>query len=289
MSPEALHIELLHSCRMRCRACDHRLLGGARLKTADLRRVFSMPELKGLRLVSFSGGEPLLYPGLAAALKKAAAAFPAARLVLLSSLYDTSGALRLLRSLPPPLLARLHLGSSLDGSPQMHDVMRGRPGAFAALKASLTAIKREFPSLSAGLTFTATRLNAAVFYEAWEQARALGVPLLPQFLVPNQNTAGLELDERARVRMAAGLRRVLRRRPEGAAELRQALDFISGGPTGPCGAGLTFLMLSPEAEFYLCPLHKEIRAPLNRPAALRPAGPGYRSRHCAGCFLRCAR
>ena len=289
MPPEALHVELLHSCRLRCRACDHRLLGGARLKPSDLLRVFSMPELKGLRLISFSGGEPLLYPGLAAALKRAAAAFPAARLVLLSSLYDTSGTLRLLRSLPAPLLARLHLGSSLDGGPELHDAMRGRPGAFAALKASLAAVKRKFPAVSAGLTFTATRLNAPAFCEAWEQARALGVPLLPQFLVPNLNTAGLELDARARGRMAAGLRRVLRRRPEGAAELRQALDFLSGGPTGPCGAGLTFLMLSPEAEFYLCPFHKEIRAPLDRPAALRPAGPGYRSRHCAGCFLRCAR
>lgn len=289
MTPEALHVELLHACPLNCRACDHRLAGRARLKPEDLRRVFSLPELKELRLVSFSGGEPLLYPGLAEALKKAAAAFPAARLVLLSSLYDPAGALRLLRSLPPALLARLHVGSSLDGTPGIHDAMRGRPGAFAALKASLTALRGEFPSLSAGLTFTATRLNAAAFYGAWEEARAMGVPLAPQFLVPNANTAGLELDERARRRMASGLRRAMRRRPENAAWLRHALDFLSGGPTGPCGAGLTFLMLSPEAEFYLCPFHKEIRAPLDRPSALRPGGPGYRSRHCSSCFLRCAR
>lgn len=292
MRIEALHMELLHACPLNCLACDHRLRGAARLKPAFLSALYARPELKGLKLISFSGGEPLLYPGLAAAIVKAGRAFPRAALVLLSSLYDTKKALRLLRRLPSTVRLRLHIGSSLDGPPGVHDEMRGRPGAFAALKATLAAIRREFPGLPAGLTFTATRGNAASFYAAWTEARRLNAPLSPQFLVPNANTAGLELDTAASRALAAGLRRALDEcvpsAPE-AANLRQALDFLCGGPAGGCGAGASFLMLAPEGEFYLCPFHKDIKAPLSRPDGLRPPAAGHRTRNCSNCFLCCAR
>lgn len=287
----ALHVELLHSCPLACLACDHRTLGAARLGPAALSALYARPELKKLELVSFSGGEPLLYPGLAAVLTAAAAAFPRAGLVLLSSLYDTKKALRLLRRLPPGVRFRLHIGSSLDGPAALHDEMRGCPGAFAALEASLDALRGAFPGLSAGLTFTATRRNAAAFYAAWTEARRLGVPLGAQFLVPNASTAGLELDTAAARALAAGLRRALGEcvpASREAADLGQALDFLGGGPAGGCGAGASFLMLSPEGEFYLCPFHKDIKAPLSAPGALRPPAAGRRTRNCANCFLRCA-
>ena len=211
--------------------------------------------------------------------------------MLLTSLYLPGKALSLLRRLPPAVLRRLHIGSSLDGPGPVHDALRGRPGAFAALRMALAKIKREFPGVSAGLTFTATSRNAAVFHETWNEARAMGVPLGVQFLVPNDNTAGLELDAAARKALSAGLRRALEATASAspqAADLRQALGFLGGGPTAACGAGVTFLMLAPEGEFYLCPFHKEIKAPLNAPGALRPPAAGYRGRFCAECFLRCA-
>lgn len=292
MEIKALHIELLHGCPNACLACDHRDLGTARLKREALLAIYALPWLKALSLVSFSGGEPLLYPGLSAALAGAAEAFPRAALVLLTSLYDPAKVLRLLKGLPPAARARLHIGSSLDGPAALHDEMRGRPGAFAALKAALTAVNERYPGLTASLTFTATRRNAASFYAAWTEARRLGLPLGPQFLVPNANTAGLDLDAPARRALTSGLRRALEECPpvsREAANLRQAMDFLGGAPTGPCGAGVTFLMLAPEGEFYLCPFHKDIKAPLSRAGTLRQPPGGYRSRHCAGCFLRCAR
>ncbi|MGD9641534.1 MAG: radical SAM protein [Elusimicrobiales bacterium] len=292
MSVKSLHIELLHACPNACAACDHRLRGDARLPRAALAAVMRDPAFSGLRLASFSGGEPLLYPGLAKVLTDAAAAWPGAALVLLTSLYLPAKALALLRRLPPGVLRRLHIGSSLDGPEPVHDALRGRPGAYAALRRALADIKREFPGVSAGLTFTATSRNASVFYETWSEARALGVPLGVQFLVPNANTAGLELDAAARRALGEGLRRALGETPDAepaAADLRQALSFLGGGPTTPCGAGVTFLMLAPEGEFYLCPFHKDIKAPLGAPGDLRPPAAGYRGRFCAECFLRCAR
>jgi len=287
MAAEALHLELLHSCPSACLACDHRHAGPARLTAAALAPIFSSPRFKDLRLISFSGGEPTLHPELAAIMQSAGRAFPAAALVLLSSLYDEKKTLALLRSLPAGLLARLHLGSSLDGPAPVHDKLRGLPGAFAALEKTHAAVKKEFPRLSTGLTFTATRLNAAAFYETWLAAGKLGAPLGLQFLVPNQNTAGLELRAADRKALAAGLEAVLAKAPS--ANLAAALEFLAGKPAhGPCGAGKTFYMLSPEGLFYLCPFRKDLTAPPGAEQTLRRRlPPSYPS--CAACFLRCAR
>lgn len=291
MRLEALHIELLHDCPCACLACDHRLAGKARLQPAALRGLFRRPELKSLRLVSFSGGEPLLYPGLDRELRAAASAFPSAALILLTSFHPPGKALALLRRLPEKVRRRLHIGSSLDGPEKVHDMMRGTPGAFSALKNSVKAISKEFPGLSAGLTFTATRLNAPFFREAWEEARGMGLPLAPQFLVPNANTAGLGLDRPSKKAFSAALRKAVGAcaSDADAAPLRQALDFLGGGPAGTCGAGSTFLMLAPEGHFYLCPFHKDLTAEIAHPEKLCPPAGGPRTRHCAQCFLRCAR
>lgn len=288
MAAEALHVELLHACPLSCLACDHRLAGPTRLAAADLRPVFASKEFSGLGLVSFSGGEPLLHPELAAIIGMASAAFPSAVLVLLTSLFEGEKALALLRSLPPAALARLHVGSSLDGPEEVHDQLRGRKGAFAALKKAHAAIKKEFPHLSTGFTFTATRHNAAVFYEAWLEAAEMGAPLGLQFLVPNANTAGLELRPADGKRLAAGLRAALDTAPS--ENLRAALDFLEGGPRRTaCGAGRTFFMLAPDGQFYLCPFHKEIKAPPGSVRTLRPRLKAPASETCRACFLRCAR
>lgn len=295
MAAEALHVELLHRCPLRCLPCDHRLLGVAELSPALLRAALKEPELRALRLVSFSGGEPLLHPGLAAMLRATGRALPAARLVLLSGLWDAKALGALLRSLPAPLLRRLHIGSSLDGTPAVHDRMRGIPGAFARLERSLALLAAEFPQVSAGLTFTACSVNARHFHGAWLAARRLGVPLGLQFLVPNANTAGLQLDARAAKLLAAGIKAALGDAAGGVlpdaetANLRAALAHLEGkAAAAACGAGSAFFMLSPEGLFYLCPFHKELTARPGEQAGLAARLTGPARKACAGCFLRCA-
>lgn len=289
MPAEALHIELLHSCRLRCLACDHRLSGPARLTLSRLRPVLADPRFRALKLVSFSGGEPLLHPRLRDFMLRAAGSFPGAALILLTSLFEGERTAELLRSLPPAVLGRLHIGSSLDGPPAVHDAMRGRPGAFGALKKNLAALKREFPGLSAGLTFTATSGNAAHFHAAWLEARAMGAPLGIQFLVPNANTGRLELKPADRKALRSGLKRAMAGAgTSGKDGLRPALDFLEGSaPAGGCGAGRSFFMLSPDGRFYLCPFHKELTAALSAVGGLRKRLAGRAALSCRRCFLRC--
>lgn len=287
MGAEALHIELLHACRLRCLACDHRLAGPGRLSAAALKPIFSAEAFRDLRLVSFSGGEPLLHPELPRILREAAAAWPQAALVLLTSLLEGPALIKALRTLSLAALARLHVGSSLDGPRRVHDAMRGLPGAFSELSKNHAALKKAFPSLSSGFTFTATRLNAAFFYEAWLEAREMGAELGVQFLVPNAGTAGLSLRPRDRAALAAGLRAALRETPS--VHLAAALAFLRPErKDAPCGAGRTFFLLSPEGLFYLCPFYKDITAPLAALGGLRRRFTGQADSACSSCFLRCA-
>jgi len=295
MKIETLHLELLHACPLKCRACDHRLMGGVRLSLKKLGPVFGSAAFKDLRTVSFSGGEPALHPELCGILKAAALAFPAARLILLSSLHCGARLEKTLKALPPPILARLHIGSSLDGPGPVHDAMRGRAGAYARLKAAHARIKNNFPQITTGFTFTATAANAAHFYNAWLAARReLGAPLGVQFLVPNPNTAGLKLCAAGRKKLAEGLLQAvsdcLASGQAGLASgLLAALRFLRHKKTArSCGAGRSFVMLSPEGSFYLCPFHKEITGPLSGLSTLRPALKGAALKTCAACSLRCA-
>ncbi|HAF95411.1 MAG: hypothetical protein A2021_01180 [Elusimicrobia bacterium GWF2_52_66] len=296
MRVETLHIELLHACPLKCLACDHRLLGGARLSLEKLGPVLRSPVFRDLRLISFSGGEPALHPELGAIIKAAAGTFSSARLILLSGLSEGSRLENTLKDLTPSVLSRLHIGSSLDGPGPIHDAMRGRAASFARLKTAHARIKTYFPQVSTGFTFTATAINAAYFYEAWKAAgRELGAPLSLQFLVPNANTSRLELKAADKGKLAAGLESAIADRSSAiygisAPGLTSALLFLKGKNHAlSCGAGKTFLMLSPEGRFYLCPFHKEITASLPGISGLRARlkGPGLKA--CASCFLRCAR
>jgi MoaA/NifB/PqqE/SkfB family radical SAM enzyme len=94
----------------------------------------------GYRAVAFSGGEPLIYPGLTEALREAKA-------LGLRTSVTTNGTL-----LDSPRLAALRdlvtlLAVSLDGPPALHDQIRGSPSAFERLAGGIANLR------SAGMRF----------------------------------------------------------------------------------------------------------------------------------------
>ena len=94
----------------------------------------------GYRGVAFSGGEPLVYRGLAQALS-------CAKSLGLTTSVTTNGTLlhpSRLTALAPLLSV---LAVSLDGPPAMHDELRGSPTAFRRLLHGLPSVK------SAGMRF----------------------------------------------------------------------------------------------------------------------------------------
>jgi MoaA/NifB/PqqE/SkfB family radical SAM enzyme len=130
--PGLVQIAVTNTCNARCRFCSFPQVPAKEAVMADLARL-----LRGLRslrrrgahFVTFTGGEPLLYPGLLPALAQA-------RELGLNTILVTNGAL-----LNPHLLSELAktgLGCliiSIDAaSPARHDEHRGLPGLTAHIQ-----------------------------------------------------------------------------------------------------------------------------------------------------------
>src|SRR3990172_1765248 len=130
--PGLVQIAVTNACNARCRFCSFPSVPAHDLVMADPRRLargLDSLSRRGSHYVTFTGGEPLLYPHLLPALAQA-------RQLGLSSLLITNGAL-----LTPRLLKDLHKSGlngliiSLDAaSAPTHDEHRGLPGLTAHIR-----------------------------------------------------------------------------------------------------------------------------------------------------------
>lgn len=106
----------------------------------------------GYRQLSVSGGEPLLYSGLAELLTRAR------ELGMLATL--TTNGMPANERRWGPLAPLIDVAAiSIDGTPAEHDAIRRRPGAFARTVANLPVIRAS--GVPFGLIFTLTQHNAA--------------------------------------------------------------------------------------------------------------------------------
>lgn len=124
---------------------------GRGLDPALLRQAISDAADEGYGVLSVSGGEPLLYPGLPDLLDEARARGMATAVTTYGQELDASR-LEMLRG-------RLdYLAIRLDGVPDSHDRLRASAGAFAAMEGRLPGVREA--GLDFGFLFTLTRSNA---------------------------------------------------------------------------------------------------------------------------------
>ncbi len=125
------------ACNLSCRHC---LFSASPAKTrsldaALLEKTVQEALVLGCRLFSFTGGEPFLYPGFAAFLRKLLAENRDVHAAVLTNGMLLNQYLEELGS-----LERLHLQVSLDGLEKSHDRLRGR-GSYGKLMKNLLAMK----------------------------------------------------------------------------------------------------------------------------------------------------
>ena len=188
-----LHIELTHRCDLKCVMCHHwemptRLPDSVsrELRVDDFRRLARSPRLRGVRTVAVTGGEPLLRPEAVEIVAILRAAFPDASLGILSNLWNPGSLRRRLGELRERGVADFWLGSSLDGLGDDHDRVRGQPGAFRGLEASLDMLKKEFPQTRVSVNFTILPDNADRLWEVYRYARDRELGFGAQFVVDHE-------------------------------------------------------------------------------------------------------
>lgn len=142
---------------------------------------------EGFTVVGFSGGEPLLYGSLTAALEHAHACG-------LGTTVTSNGMLLTERRLDA-LVGRADLiAISLDGVPASHNLMRDHPRAFESMSKRLEAVRRS--GIPFGFIFTLTQHNVHELDWVMEFAREQGAGLLQVHPLENVGRAREKLPGR---------------------------------------------------------------------------------------------
>ena len=147
-----LQIHPTRLCNLRCLHCYSSSGPEERghLAPALLRSVLTGAREEGFTVAGFSGGEPVLYPALREVLDHAKG------LGMITTV--TSNGMLLDERRLAILGGRTDvLAISLDGVPHSHDLMRNRPGAFAAMESRLDGVRRS--AIPFGFIFTLTQFN----------------------------------------------------------------------------------------------------------------------------------
>ncbi|MBX9579328.1 MAG: radical SAM protein [Gemmataceae bacterium] len=158
-------------CNLRCRHC-YSLSGPGEATTLPaglLRDALTAAAAEGFEAVGVSGGEPLVYPDLAAVLGHAKG-------LGLRTTVTTNGMLLTDRRLAELVPVADLIAVSLDGVPESHDRMRDHPGAFAAMAARLPALRDS--GVPFGFIFTLTQHNLNELPWVAEFALGAGAKLL---------------------------------------------------------------------------------------------------------------
>ncbi len=185
-SPLNVDWELTFRCNLRCRICPQELFKsqGGKRRTPSAEAELSLDEAKavvddlatmGVKVITLTGGEPLLYPQAAEIAHYIKARGMACNILTNGGVMSEEIARRLVQAKVDALTF------SLDGPQKVHDLVRGREGCFARLCQAVELVQKlkvsegsRLPSLAFNCTISA--LNQDCFSELLEIADRLQVP-----------------------------------------------------------------------------------------------------------------
>lgn len=283
---EEFNIELTYRCNQRCVMCD---VWRRHLKDpAAVREELTLEEIKdlvlgsryleGLKVAVLSGGEPFLRTDLAEICGLFLENFPGLEVGILTNAYNRELILKTLRTIDDRWgTSRLWLGMSLDGTGEVHDRIRGCPGAFEALELTLDQVREEFLHLPLSFNFTLTPLNYQELLPAFYFARQRGSHFSAQFPIPWKGATTFSWKKGEMKQLTTDVRTIIqelvdeKEASSGRESLFRDTGFLSSlfywqglleyGKKPRrlfsfCKAGNNFVMFSPRGDLYLCPRFK---------------------------------
>jgi MoaA/NifB/PqqE/SkfB family radical SAM enzyme len=269
--PEALSVEVTRRCVARCVMCNiWRTAPGPELAARDWLALLGSPALRALRELDVTGGEPFLRDDLVELLL-GVGGLKARHLTRLRSVAITTNGLltrKVLRDVGAVLTPLERTGVALvfacgmDAVGEVHDRIRGHPGAWAKLDATLeglVALREEHPSLVLGVKTTVTRHNVAELERICEYAerRGLFTIISPYILTSNRYA---NLDREDALSLSPGDAAQLQRFYEGprfrwSLHRRELVRFLATGQMEkPCSAGMNYFFVRSSGDLFPCPI-----------------------------------
>lgn len=156
----SITIMLTELCNLDCWMCDFAVSKGLKESIPwSPERYFeflSHPYFDELASIGFTGGEPFVHAGIKPLYEQLQARFPAmfisfsSNALLFKPMSETFALTRDWKN--------TRLFTSIDGV-KLHDVQRGRQGAFETSMGNLSRLREQFPELGIDIKFTITPIN----------------------------------------------------------------------------------------------------------------------------------
>ncbi|WP_404783330.1 radical SAM/SPASM domain-containing protein [Altericista sp. CCNU0014] len=285
LSPTVLHVNVNLRCNTKCAMCNIWELKSPHVLDLDqLGKIFSDSIYRRVEYIILAGGEPTLRKDLAEVVELMHGSMPKLKkLMIASNAIDRASVQK-----QYPRIARycaehsirLTLGVSLDGVGDLHDKVRGVPGAFEKVMENVRFLKdlqKDVP-FNMSLDPTIFSMNVREMQQLQDLADRLKLPITFQFAAVaddyyhNSNLEQvLSIDETGRKGMIAFLKQKVKeaslfdalacyyaeviRRAEGATHRRLPCPFVNQG-----------LLLNPDGTLQYCHNSQPIGNTLETPS-----------------------
>ncbi len=305
---EALSLEVTRRCIARCLMCNIWRMKDERpeLTAADWLELLASPALTQLKELDVTGGEPFLRDDLTQLLlgigRLKAKHLPQLRSIAITTNgFLTQRLLAVVGEVIAPLERAgisLVFACGLDGVGAVHDRIRGVPGGWQQLHASIEGLKSlrtQHPSLVLGIKTTVSRHNIDALEPVCRYADAQGLfsIISPYILTANRYA---NLGAQHELALTAAETETLKQfyaspRFRWSYYRQELLRFLeTGWMQKPCSAGFNYFFIRSSGELFACPI---IAAPLGNisqtPLSELVKGPvAARFRQGVGDFAECA-
>jgi len=269
---QAISLEITHRCICRCCMCNIWRIPNdvPDLELSVWTDLLSSPELKDLRELDITGGEPFLREDLGDLLgwicRAQPTRFPRLRTVAITTNgILTDRILRDVRKIIGPMQALgidLVLACGMDAVGELHDQIRHTKGAWKKLNRTLTELlqlKTVYRNLVPGIKTTVVPMNVGELegISSFAQERGLFTIISPCIITANRfgNTDlanGLTFDD-AQKQMLKRFYQSSRFAWSG--HRKTVLDFLAAGRVKkPCSAGFNTVFVRHTGEVFPCPI-----------------------------------
>ncbi len=251
--------EIIEACNLYCEFCvrnaSHGLKGALAVDEFEKRLERATADFR-LRLIALTGGEPFLHKEIVAMLTRAQD-FAHAVSVTTNGTVLRHEQLDAIAHLP-----RVHFIASLDGPPSVHDMVRGRNGAFAKLRRFVAEVRRrEIPVL---INMTVNERNYRHVYRTIEIAASWGASDISIALVKPEGR-GRQIENGGPVLSETGRQYLLAKKRLDSADfevrfiepLGHIFDPALRSRGGGCGAGSEMVHVQVDGRVLLCTSCKE--------------------------------
>lgn len=185
---ERVNVAVTYHCNSKCVMCNiwkidysDGVLRSREVTLEEYRRVFSdRTHFGGLKEVGITGGEPFLRRDLDQVVRLFLELFPGLSLGISSNSFKSDLAVAVVGRMLEGHDLKAHgqrfgVSLSIDGVGEVHDRIRGVPGAYGKVLETLRGLKENFPDIGLNISFTLIESNWEQVWPLFEVSRELGV------------------------------------------------------------------------------------------------------------------